>query len=303
MQRSASRPFLAVLAALLLGVRSSLEAASILVTPTADAATLAGSILGWGVTLVGSPVFVGGNGSESTASLYSAGTFTTVADGGLPTGLPFASGLVLTTGDATGAAGPNDNHSRSANLGLPGDPVLSGLIGASTFDASSLSFSFRFGDGSSGGDIAFRFVFASEEYHEYVGQFNDLFSFEIDGVNRALVPSTTLPVGVNSINATSNSSYFVDNAQPGASYNLQYDGLTTLLVASATGLGPGVHQATIRIADAGDAVLDAAVFIETPSFMLSETPEPSRFVLVMAGLTALLSSRRRARPVGSRRDG
>lgn len=54
---------------------------------------------------------------------------------------------------------------------------------------------------TTGGNLFFSFVFASEEYNEYVNSsFNDVFGFFVNGVNIALVPGTSTPVAINSVN-------------------------------------------------------------------------------------------------------
>ena len=58
-----------------------------------------------------------------------------------------------------------------------------------------------------GDNIEFNFIFMSEEYNEYVNTgFNDVFAFYISGPgivgqqNLAVVPGTTTPVSINTIN-------------------------------------------------------------------------------------------------------
>ncbi len=63
-----------------------------------------------------------------------------------------------------------------------------------------------------------RYVFASEEYPEYVGSsFNDVMAVFVDGQNCALVPGSQTPVSINTVNPGSNSQYYVDKnlAPPG----------------------------------------------------------------------------------------
>jgi Tol biopolymer transport system component len=256
------RPSWLTLGAALLLVGTVARAQTPTVTPTADATTLVNAILGPGVTLVpGSAVFVGG----SIAPSLSAGTF---ANGGLaPAGIGIASGILLTTGEAAGAIAPNDNTEETTDLGLPGDDELSALAGYDTSDATVLRFSFTTTVQS---DISFRFVFASEEYPEYVNtEFNDVFAFYLDGENLALVPGTASPVSINSINGQTNAAYYRDNAD--AAIQIQYDGLTTVLTARRLNLPPGTHVMKLAIADASDSIVDSAVFIEGTSFQANYT--------------------------------
>lgn len=73
--------------------------------------------------------------------------------------------------------------------------------------------------------LVVRYAFGSEEYPEYVGsQFNDVMAVFVNGKNCALVPGTTTPVAINSINQNLNSQYYVDNTSGAAGYNIALDG-------------------------------------------------------------------------------
>ena len=126
--------------------------------------------------------------------------------------------------------------------------------------------------------------------------FNDVFGFFLDGVNIALLPGTTTPVSINNVNNGANSAFYVDNTT-GAN-NVQYDGFTTVLTASALGLSAGTHTITLAIADAGDRILDSGVFIQGGSFSdtpSASVPEPTTLLLLGAGLAAMgLVKKRRA---------
>ena len=69
---------------------------------------------------------------------------------------------------------------------------------------------------------SFNYVFASEEYLEYVGSINDAFGFFLSGpnpaggnyvnVNLAIVPGTAnTPVTIDNVNDATNSNYYIDN--------------------------------------------------------------------------------------------
>src|SRR5690606_24494876 len=117
------------------------------------------------------------------------------------------------------------------------------------------------------GDLFFSYVFASEEYNEYVNtSVNDVFAFFVDGVNIALIPGTSTPVSINTVNCgfstdgalpglnPSNCDQFVNNdlQNGGPFFNIEYDGFTKVLVASALGLSAGTHHIKLAIADADD---------------------------------------------------
>jgi hypothetical protein len=147
---------------------------------------------------------------------------------------------------------------------MPGDPDLDSLSGRTTHDASILEFDFV----PQSDSIVFRYVFASEEYNEYVGsQYNDTFGFLINGKNCAVVKRADGgedPVSINTINNGSHSDLYVDNT--GGALNTEMDGLTTVLSCNASVTPNATNHAKLAIADATDFVLDSVVFIEAASF-------------------------------------
>ncbi len=192
-----------------------------------------------------------------------------------------ASGILLATGDAALAMGPNNNS--GATLGgatFYGDADLAMLAGVTVNDAAVLEFDFV----PMGGEISFEFVFASEEYIEFVNAgFNDVFGFFLSGPgvsgpfsnnakNIALVPGTTTPVSIDNVNPGSNATYYTDNGDgytPPFSFDpqyVQYDGFTTPLTASHPVQCGQTYHIKLAVADAGDEVLDSGVFLEAGAF-------------------------------------
>ena len=235
------------------------QALALVVTPTNSGLDLVNGILGAGITSVSGISYSGANNAAS-------GTFT---GGG---NIGFDTGILLTTGYAAGAVGPNNSGSYTG----PGK-------------STSLEFDFE----STAGKLFFNYVFASEEYNEYVGSgYNDTFNLLVDGTNIALVPGTSTPIKINNVNLSSNSAYYRNNS-PGP-YNTQYDGLTTVLTAEALGLSSGTHHMKFLIADVGDSAFDSAVFIQGGTFSdkpPGETPipEPGTMILLGSGLAGLAS--------------
>jgi PKD repeat protein len=88
-------------------------------------------------------------------------------------------GLLITTGKAENAVGPNNNEALGTPMGVPGSIWLDALIpGFNTYDASIIEMDVV----PSTDTLCFRYVFGSEEYKEYVGtQFNDVFAFLVEG--------------------------------------------------------------------------------------------------------------------------
>jgi hypothetical protein len=258
---------------------------AVTVTATGDATTLTDTLVtsGSGITVIN---------SSYTGATNASGTFT----GGGNIGI--GSGVILTSGSATGATGPNTVGSFTGNNGVAGDADLSALIGnAPTFDASSLLLNFT----TDTGTISFNYVFASEEYEEFVGsQFNDVFGFFVNGTNIAFLPSTSIAVSINNVNQNTNSTFYRSNT--GAALNnvdTQYDGLTTVLSVSISGLSTtAVNTLKLSIADTADSVLDSAVFIQAGSITSQPptVPEPSPLlatVSLFAGLLGLTIVKRR----------
>ena len=166
------------------------------------------------------------------------------------------SGVVLSTGNIDDATGANDSDGSGASLGFAGHPALNAIVAPhETHDATIIEFDVV----TVSPTFTIRYVFASEEYREYVGtEFNDVFAFFVDGGNIAITPGTAVPVTVNTINHLSNTSMYRDN-EGGA--GTQFDGYTIPLLAVAV-VEPNVsHHIRIAIADTSDAILDSAVFI------------------------------------------
>jgi hypothetical protein len=282
-----------------LGLGMSGAAQAVTITTTDDATTLVNTILGAGVTVVGTPTYTG-NTTQS-------GTFT---DGAAEVG--FASGIVMSTGNANDIPGPNDNGIETRGGAGTLDDDINTSLGtagaaeiANSFDASVLEFDFQFGDGTIGGEVNFAFVFASEEYVDFIGtQFNDEFQLLVDGVNLGTIGGSD--VNINNINDAVNSGSYINNVEntdgiPVAGLNIGFDGLTSVLIASSGLLGPGVHTAKFIIADVADGLLDAGVFIQAGTFNpdnpndppVPEIPVPAALPLFLSGLAGIRFLRRR----------
>ncbi|MNU94046.1 hypothetical protein D3C71_839990 [compost metagenome] len=197
--------------------------------------------------------------------------------------IPFTSGLLMTTGSVYGAMGPNNDPHSYLDNSFPGYSPLNSILGVSTHNAAVISFDVV----PNGDTLRIRYVFASEEYPEYVGsQFVDGMAIFISGPgiagtqNIARLPDG-ISITVNNINnGTSdpasgvtpigpvNPQYFVENGNGNqAPYNtsdtyLQYDGLTVPLTAKSKVTPNETYHVVIAIADAGDGILDSGVFIE-----------------------------------------
>jgi hypothetical protein len=166
------------------------------------------------------------------------------------------SGVILSTGDIADAEGANTSPGAGQGLGTAGAAALTAIVSPfETHDAMTIEFDVV----TESPTFAIRYVFASEEYREYVdSEFNDVFAFFVNGSNIALTPGSGQPVTINTINHLRNQGIYQDN-EGGAS--TQFDGYTSPLLAVAV-VEPGTtNHIRIAIADTSDSVLDSAVFI------------------------------------------
>jgi outer membrane protein OmpA-like peptidoglycan-associated protein len=131
-----------------------------------------------------------------------------------PNVLKITNGLMISTGEAVNAIGPNDryNVSKDFETTIEHDKDLKALEKGNLYDVSLIEFDFV----SFHNSIKFNYQFASDEYPEYVGSsFNDIFAFFIsDGKknkNIAVVPGTNIPVSINTINNKVESKLFINN--------------------------------------------------------------------------------------------
>lgn len=193
------------------------------------------------------------------------------------TGLGISSGVFLSTGNgltssASGPQGPNNSSSTSTAYYTPGDPLLDIASGNATFDAAILEFDFV----PMGDSVKFRYCFGSEEYPEFVnGGVNDVFGFFLSGPNPAggnytnrniaLVPGTTIPVSIDNVNQSLNTTYYRDNSTT-SPINVEFDGVTVVLYALEKVVCGQTYHIKIAIADGGDEVYDSGVFLQGGSF-------------------------------------
>lgn len=189
-------------------------------------------------------------------------------ENGISTKLKMDAGIILSSGLAIGAKGPNDAGDKSTSeLKTSGSALLDVYATGQTYDAATLEFDFI----PQTDDIVFNYIFASEEYIEYVDKtVSDIFGFFISGPgivgqqNVALVPGTMLPVSIDNVNHLRNTKYF--NQNPIGEKTIQADGFTTILTANLKLQACSTYTIKLAIADVGDNLLDSYVFIEAGSF-------------------------------------
>lgn len=208
-------------------------------------------------------------------------------------------GIILSTGEVERAAGPNNAADISGDLSdNSGDSDLNALATAVVRDDVGLEFDFVPLDSF----VTFRYVFASDEYCEFVGSvYNDVFGFFIRGpgisggftggaANVALIPGSEAFVAINSVNHQSNSNFFVRNDRPQdalacniAAQNssrlqlIEYDGFTTVLTAVLKLQPCQTYHIRLVVGDVGDQFFDSAVFLEAGSFNLGGSVDVQAF--------------------------
>ncbi|MEI7595160.1 MAG: choice-of-anchor L domain-containing protein [Bacteroidota bacterium] len=235
-------------------------------------------LVGAGIT-VSNVVFTG---STEMISKFSNGN---------TTNLGLGSGVVLCTGKTSeinqeGAIQMSDDVYQNGDTDL--DAIISST-GKTTQDAAILTFDFI----PQSDTLKFRYIFGSEEYPEFVcSEYNDVFAFFVSGPkpailgggnyvkqNIALIPNTTTPVAINSINSGTigdnggdctkageslgYSSLYVNNS---AGQDIVFDGFTKVLTAWCLVTPCQQYSIKIAIADVGDGVWDSGVFLEANSF-------------------------------------
>ena len=240
--------------------------AQITITPGGTATSIINTLVSNGIVVSNPIINCGATSYGSYSGNLQAGGI------GLSNG-----GIILTTGSAAGADGPN--NSTLSGVAVVGydyvDPQLTTQPGAGTpppqldnclleFDMTPICSSFN---------IAF--VFGSEEYPEWVtGAYNDGFGIFVSGpnplggnytnYNMARLPNGQL-VSIDNVNSNFNSGYFNTN-NTGV---MQYDGYTDGLTAQLSVIPCSTYHIKIIIADAGDEVYDSGIFLGAGSFSCS----------------------------------
>lgn len=203
---------------------------------------------------------------------------------------PFESGLIMTTGACSVAAGPNSSGSSSSTANVSYHDALLQQYnqGYTVQNSAALDFDFlAYAD-----TFAFHYIFGSEEYPSFVcASYNDLFIFLLTGPdpvtnqvvthNVAVIPGTVsatypdgLPVSINTVNACTSctgsncypatySAYFITNT---STNGIEYNGYTVELAAEGVINACDTYHMHLAICNAGDNSYDSGVFLEGKSF-------------------------------------
>ena len=198
---------------------------------------------------------------------------------------PFSEGLILSTGDAELADGPETFiQGYYDTIGWDGDSDLTNEIPDhdNSNDATFIQFDFI----PQASEISFNFIFASEEYGTFQCGYTDAFAFLLTNnqtgqtTNLALVPGTSDPISVttvrdgqyNSSCGSVNDGYFAsyygwggDNPQDSPT---NFIGHTVSMQAQSDVIPNSSYTIKLAIADYIDSNYDSAVFLEAGSFDL-----------------------------------
>jgi hypothetical protein len=208
-----------------------------------------------------------GNGVQIDNVVFSGANGAGGVFSGSNSNIGLSNGIILSTGNVTGAIGPNSSGSFGTNIGRSGDTDLEQLLGDTipTYDAAVLEFDVI----SSSDSIYLKLVYASEEYSEGIGQdFADPIGVYISGpgfsvpTNLAYLLGTSEPISINSINSTINSNLYIDNTN---GTTVQYDGFTKPILIKAQVVPCQIYHVKIAIADAGDQDGDSGLFLDAGS--------------------------------------
>jgi len=203
---------------------------------------------------------------------------------------PFENGVLLTTGKALSAIGPNNSLLSEGSTSWLGDLDLEQAIGESnTINATVLEFDFL----PIANKISFEYIFSSEQYFDYNNpnqcNFSDGFAFLLKEANSqnqyqnlAVVPGTTIPVKVTTIRGEgticqpANQQFF--DAFNGMEHPTNYNGQTKILRAEAL-VNPGtLYHIKLVVADQGNPFYDSAIFLGGGSFSVENDLGPDRLL-------------------------
>lgn len=197
-------------------------------------------------------------------------------------------GIVMSTGNASSVDNENtltnDNGESTSGTAFQ-DPDLNALSDQPLADIAMYTIKFI----PAADTLRFRYVFASEEYPDFICSINDVFGFFISGPNPAggtynadniaLVPDpndpsglifTDVPVSINTVHDGSGlcSDGFAEyyNENPLGTDDLQVNAYLDVFTAEALVIPCQEYTIKLGVADASDDILNTAVFLEAKSF-------------------------------------
>ncbi len=223
--------------------------------------------------------WTGGSGSPSFGHFTANGS-----------GFPFNDGIILSTGFAASAPGPNNSLLSQGNNTWGGDTDLEAALSVTgTINATVLEFDFV----PLTNHISFDYIFASEQYLTSINSpnqcnYTDGFAFLLKEIgsqdqylNLAVVPGTTIPVKVNTVRGPgvcppANEEYF-GGFNPSNS-PINFNGQTVILTAEADVVAGTAYHIKLVVADQGNALYDSAIFLGGGTFNATTDLGPDRLV-------------------------
>jgi len=195
-------------------------------------------------------------------------------------------GIILSTGKAKAAEGPNATLQSFYGINWGGDQDLIDILIQSNLphdkilNATSLEFDFV--SNLTTDQISFEYMFLSEEYRIDNCDYSDAFAFLIKKAdnsepyqNIALIPNTTIPVTTKTINGADRCKSFQEYFGGFNSRNspTNFNGQTKVLKANAQIVAGVKYHIKLVIADHGDSygLYDSAVFLKAGSFVGSKS--------------------------------
>ncbi|MEJ6793355.1 MAG: OmpA family protein [Lacinutrix sp.] len=211
----------------------------------------------------------------------------------------FKEGIIMSTGVAKDAEGPNNDTKKSSKINFLSDNDINIIADRKGCYDTAL---FEFDLISATDEIEFKYCFASEEYSEYVFKnVNDVFIFLVTNTDTKASKNIALlngdvntPITVDHINLKINSEYYIENFTYDVSTietlqkdekkfelakTFQYDGFTTILTARTKVIPNVKYHFKLGISDVGDQLYDSAMFLETNS-LKSIGKKPKQEVLL-----------------------
>lgn len=195
---------------------------------------------------------------------------------------PFFEGVILSTGLASSAVGPNDSILSEGPTTWLGDADLNKALDISgSINATVLEFDFL----PLAGKISFDYIFSSEQYLSNPSpnqcNFTDGFVFLLKEANStneyqnlALIPGTDIQVKINTVRGPSencpeaNAAYF--GGFNGFEHPTNYNGQTIIMTAEAN-VTPGVlYHIKLAVADQGNNLYDSAIFLGGGTFKVEK---------------------------------
>jgi gliding motility-associated-like protein len=237
--------------------------------------------------LINSDCAVVSNVSVSGATYASGNSYGYFSGNGST--FPFQDGIILSTGRAVSAEGPNSSLlDDGGNINWPGDDDLEQALGINnSINATVLEFDFI----PIGNKIRFNYMLSSEEYHDTAPcQYSDGFAFLLKPANTtlpyqnlAVIPGTDIPVKVTSVHPNIPGSCEAQNPQyfdafNGTQHPTNFNGQTKVMQAVADVVPGTTYHIKLVIADEQNYRYDSAIFIGGGSFDMVTDLGPDRLI-------------------------